>query len=56
MIKILNKIRTLAKHISWDCKLNFADRKCNSNEIKITVDMSIKILYGSCMQSLYLLS
>ena len=31
MITAINESKTLTKHISWECKCQFDDRKCNSN-------------------------
>ena len=32
MITGINESKTLAKHISWECKFNFNGRKCNSDQ------------------------
>ena len=32
MITVINGLKTLAKHISYECKCRFDGRKCNSNQ------------------------
>ena len=32
LIAGVNELKTLTKHISWDCKCKFDGRKCNSNQ------------------------
>ena len=55
MISRINELKTLAKHISCECKYKFDGRKCNSNQKwnKLNVNVSIeniiyvkKIIFG----------
>ena len=32
IITVINGLKTLAKHISYECKCRFDERKCNSNQ------------------------
>ena len=32
MITGINESRTFIKHISWECKCKFEERKCSSNQ------------------------
>ena len=32
MITVINKSKTLTKHLSWECKCRFDEEKCNSNQ------------------------
>ena len=44
MITGINESRTLAKHISCECKYIFDGRKCNSNQKWNNVGASVKIV------------
>ena len=46
MIKEINESKTLTKHISCKCKCKFDERKCNSinGGIMINVDVSAKYI------------
>ena len=39
MIKGINESKTLAKHISCECRCEFDGRKCNSTMISVSVNL-----------------
>ena len=44
----MNKIKTLVKHISYDCKCKFTSTTCNSNQkwntVMINANLSVKCI------------
>ena len=45
MITGTNESKALAKHISYECKCRFDERKYNSNQCEISVDVSVINMY-----------
>ena len=50
MVTNKNEVKTMAKHMSWDCKCKFSSTTCNSNEKRVmqfNLNVNAKIIISA---------